>query len=319
MRLFAAGGITRVEINGDQVRISGTSDSAGVSIIEFQANETASNRFDRTPLAAGLAAGKFQVEVPRWDQTRDRAYSSFALVENQQQIGASRYVEDFKALRRNEEPFPIAKSKKGLQVQMLDDALALGVKHAALNVNLSSLVTLTNNPGALAWTNLGGGVHYFEKARIEGLDRQVKKLSDAGVIVSLIILAYESSRPEITRLLLDPRYDRKSPNRLGAFNTSTAEGVDKFAACMEFLAERYCREQRFGRAVNFIIGNELNSHWFWYNMGPATMEQVADNYRRAVRLCHTAVRKYSSNARVYLSLEHHWNIPYPGGNPTQAF
>ena len=71
---------------------------------------------------------------------------------------------------------------------MLDDALALGVKHAALNVNLSSLVALTNGPGSLTWTNLGGAVHYFEAARIQGLDRQVKKLSDAGVVVSLIIL-----------------------------------------------------------------------------------------------------------------------------------
>src|SRR5688572_11605986 len=37
-------------------------------------------------------------------------------------------------------PFPTPSSKKGLQVQMVDDALALGVKHAALNVNLAQLL-----------------------------------------------------------------------------------------------------------------------------------------------------------------------------------
>jgi len=318
---FGATGITHVEIVGDRLRISGSSEAPNVEILELQAHETSeSSRSAKSPLASGLDATNFQLELPRWTDKRDRAYSSFVLTDREEHaIGSRRYVEDFSALKRNEEPFPTTESKKGLQVQMLDDALALGVKHAALNVNLSSLVALTNGPGSLTWTNLGGAVHYFEAARIQGLDRQVKKLSDAGVVVSLIILAYESSRPEITRLLLDPLYDRKAPNRLGAFNTSTAEGVDTFAACMEFLAERYCRDQRFGRAVNFIIGNELNSHWFWYNMGPATMEQVADHYLRAVRICNTAIRKYSAHARVYLSLEHHWNIRYPGGNAMQAF
>ena len=40
----------------------------------------------------------------------------------------------------NSEPFPTPASKKGLQVQMVDDALSLGVKHAALNFNLAQLV-----------------------------------------------------------------------------------------------------------------------------------------------------------------------------------
>ena len=41
---------------------------------------------------------------------------------------------------RYNEPYPTAASKKGLQVEMVDDALALGVKHAALNFNLSQLI-----------------------------------------------------------------------------------------------------------------------------------------------------------------------------------
>src|SRR5262245_18437756 len=40
---------------------------------------------------------------------------------------------------RYTEPYPIDASKKGLQVEIVEDALALGVKHAALNFNLSQL------------------------------------------------------------------------------------------------------------------------------------------------------------------------------------
>ena len=47
------------------------------------------------------------------------------------------------------EPYPRTTSKKGLQVEMVDDAIALGVQHAALNLDL-----LTKAPRALG---TGGG------------------------------------------------------------------------------------------------------------------------------------------------------------------
>jgi len=51
---------------------------------------------------------------------------------------------------RDTETYPAAASKKGLQVETVEDALALGVKHAALNFNLAQLIDPqngTNNPG----------------------------------------------------------------------------------------------------------------------------------------------------------------------------
>ena len=67
------------------------------------------------------------------------------------------------------------------------------------------------------------------------------------------------------------------------------------------------------------MSNEVNSHWWWSNLGRATMTEFADDYLRSVRLAHTAIRKQSSWARVYLSLEHHWNIRYPAGDERQSF
>ena len=76
---------------------------------------------------------------------------------------------------------------------------------------------------------------------------------------------------------------------------------------------------RQGRVANWIVGNEVNSHWFWANMGRVTMEAFADDYLGTVRLAHDAIRAQDASARIYVSLEHHWNIRYPGGDEGQAF
>ena len=56
---------------------------------------------------------------------------------------------------RYTEPYPRAASKKGLQVEMVDDALALGVKHAALNFNLCQLIDPKGDTSNPAWDSGG--------------------------------------------------------------------------------------------------------------------------------------------------------------------
>lgn len=220
---------------------------------------------------------------------------------------------------RDTAPFPEVPSKKGLQVQMVDDALALGVRHAALNFNLAQLVDPRGDAENPAWTHEGRS-YRFQRAYLADLDRRIKALSDHGAIVSIILLNYESDDPELRRLLLHPGYSPDCPNRLSAFNTATEEGRAWFAASLEFLAHRWSHpEGRAGRVWNWIVGNEVNSHWFWANMGRTTMEAFAEDYLRTVRLAHASLRKHSENARVYLSLEHHWNLRYPGGDERQSF
>ena len=220
---------------------------------------------------------------------------------------------------RYQEPYPTAASKKGLQVEMVEDALDLGVKHAALNLNLAELVDLqqnTNNPG---WDS-DGRSYRFQRAYLETMDRQIKVLSDHQVLVNIIVLVYEGADPAVNRLVLHPNYSTNAPNHLGAFNTVTEDGRRWFTACLEFLSERWSRPDRqYGRVAGYIMGNEVNSHWWWSNLGRATMEEFADDYLRTVSLAHAAIRSQSSWARVYLSLEHHWNIRFGAGDDHQAF
>src|SRR5687768_8071891 len=155
---------------------------------------------------------------------------------------------------RFNEPYATAPSKKGLQVEIIDDAVALGVKHAALNFNVTSLIDLaadTNNP---SWEAEGRKFH-FRRDYLAQTDGRIKALSDKGVLVNLIVLAYASGRPELDKVILHPDYDPTAPNRLGAFNTTTEEGRAWFVALMEFIAHRWSDPaRRHGRVVGYIMG-----------------------------------------------------------------
>ena len=41
-------------------------------------------------------------------------------------------------LAQNTDPFPSPPNVKGLQVQMIDDALKLGIHHAGVNINITA-------------------------------------------------------------------------------------------------------------------------------------------------------------------------------------
>jgi hypothetical protein len=221
---------------------------------------------------------------------------------------ASRYVA----------PYPVAASKKGLQVEMVDDALSLRIKHAALNCNLSDLIAPDGDTNSPRW-ELDGRRYAFHTKYLAGLDQAIKQLSDCGVIVTLIVLASQSG-PETDRILIHPRCATNAPNHLGNFNTVTDEGRRWLTAALEFCAERWSRpDQKYGRVSGYIMGNEVNAHWWWANMGRVSMEDFADDYLRTVRLAHDAIRRQSSSARVYISLDRHWNIHYAAGDKMQSF
>src|SRR5687768_13171000 len=88
------------------------------------------------------------------------------------------------AQERDERPFPNPGSKKGLQVQMLDDGIALGIKHATLNVSLGTLIDLERRPENPAW-EVDGQRFSFHRSALDHIP--VKPLSDAGVNVYLIL------------------------------------------------------------------------------------------------------------------------------------
>jgi Family of unknown function (DUF5722) len=307
-----AGEIAHISATKDRINITGRAGSEAIGIAELAPYQSTNDLPNAPSLAQVKAQGAFHLSLPRWDGDRDRLYSGFlayaATHGARLPEGAIHFVEDMRGVAKYDEPFPRTASKKGLQVQMVDDAIVLGVKHAALNVDLAGLIELSSDINVPAW-QLDGVTYRFHRPYIENLDQRIKPLSDAGIVVTLILLDYQTGNPAVDRIMLHPRYSSSAPHRLSAFNTATADGLRYFKAIVEFLTDRYSLPHHpYGRAVNFIVGNEVNAHWYWSNLGDASMEDFAADYLRTVRVCNTAVHKISAAARVYISLEHHWNI-----------
>lgn len=214
-----------------------------------------------------------------------------------------------------------AHSKKGLQVQIVADALELGIAHAALNVQLGHLLRPLSEAAPLrpeqgeAEVAPGWAV---SAAALAGLDAQVRPLAEAEVELNFILLARATRDPAIDALQFDPRYSPKAPNALGAFRILDEVGAKYFRAVIEVLAKRYGAASEIGTVRGWIVGNEVNSHWWWYNLGEAGIDELVAAYEPAVRAVHQVASAQNADARVYLSLEHHWQARFAAGNPQQS-
>ncbi len=307
---LGAEGVTHVSADASEIAVTvgGTERVRLVELAPFQ-------NISDAPAAPALAAAEpgATVRIPRWDGARDRLYSGFAAVRGEPATaaGALRFVEEFRGIAADTAPFPTVATKKGLQVQMVDDALALGVRHAALNLDLGSLFDAERQPDSLEW-KCDGVTYFFRRKFVEGLN--VKPLSDAGALVYLIIYTAHVPAP-LEAALRHPGDDRTSPHGFTAIHTANAEGLRHFKAAMEFLGDYFSRPEH-GRVWGWIMGNEVNCHQEWFNIGPATPAVLAEDYARSVRVAVTALRKSSAHTRAYLSFTHHWALT-PKGRETR--
>ncbi len=105
-------------------------------------------------------------------------------------------------------PHPTKSSPKGLQVQMVADALELGIHHANLNIRLNGLLSPEKEakPGQLT-ASADGFTFVLNQNYVRSLDRQIKPLSDKGVVVSLIVTTSRSPDERIRKLTIHPKAD----------------------------------------------------------------------------------------------------------------
>lgn len=259
-----------------------------------------------------IVTGKRELEIPRFLNGRDGLYLSYRLYSGGSRIEGVSYVEamDFEPCFSYD--YPVCGTKKGLQVVMIDDAIELGVRHAALNVCIGDLMRSSAENGAIVFRH-DGADYYFDRGAVSACDRRIKELSDRDIIISLILLCahhWSTDTPkEMYKALIHPDYVPMSEDggRLSAFNVMTDEGVRHYAAFAAFLSHRYTDpSRRFGRAVGLIISNEVNSQWIWGNAGHKTVEQYTYEYTTAMRIAYQAACAVYRNMRIYCSLDHFW-------------
>ncbi|MCQ6559389.1 DUF5722 domain-containing protein [Paenibacillus mendelii] len=282
-------------------------------LFELPTYASANDLTGYTPLAEQDIAAEFSFDASLKDGNHNRLYSKFAVATRNADgeyklIDAPNYITNAEKLATNHKPFPEAKSIKGLQVQMTDDAEELGVSHAAINVSYNAMLYLANsNPDNTIPYVVDGETFYFKKNYVSQLDSQIKSLSDNDTIVNLILLMYRDlSADTPNKYLIHP--DSQENGIVYALNTQNEMGVKYVKAVTAFLADRYSQpDEAHGRAVGFIVGNEVGQNQVWNNMGPKTVDKYVREYAQTVRLVDTIVKSHYANARSYISLDHFWN------------
>ncbi len=252
-----------------------------------------------------------EVKIPRFSNKYDRIYSKFILVDplSCTPVGSARSVTEFSDAAQRSFPLPRPVGKKGLTcVVDIEDAVALGVKYVNDNILLESIIDL-NTPTPEATFRYEGIEIGLNMPAIRHFDAKFKRLTEEGVAIFVVFLN-RPLRMDRSNPLIHPASDLKgSPTGIFAFNVENETACRYYRAAVEFMVERYTRpDKKYGLISALIVGNELQQHWQWYNMGLADADTVLDNYHRAVRLAWLAAQKHHRDFRIYISMDQHWTF-----------
>ena len=267
-----------------------------------------------------------QYECERFVGDQDLITSRFEVIDpNGNIVAGKKYVEDINNFGRDFD-YPTPGTKKGLQVVSVPDALHLGVKHAALNVNLGDFIMLRQEEDNTIEFKYNGKTYFFNKKIVENNDDRIKELSDHGIVITLIML---NSRKWVTHVsdelwsvISHPGYDGLEGEKglISQFNMMTEEGVELYGAFVAFLVDRYTREDdKYGRAYGLIVGNEVNSAYTWCNAGLMECEEFCAQYTKILRMTYQIACSIYKNMRTYISLDHFWTGRNYCGTPTKYY
>ncbi len=310
------GRIVSIKANDGNLDFLLDSATKDVRLIEMQPYQqyNASQKY----ITLSQGTGQDTITVERFKYGRDLIYSKFALIDTNTHcmLGGYRYVTDIKEPINGISNLPRPKSIKGLScIVDIDDAIELGVKYVHENIYINELVDADNDQQEAVYEFAGEKIPLNMKA-VRKLDFRLQRFTQAGIAVFGVFLNEMPKERKPGDPLLHPNSDVEgSPTHLGAFNVTSAEGLKYYLATLEFLADRYTRQDaKYGLISSVIIGNEIQQHWTWYNMGDVPEQKAIQDYLIALRLGWLALQKYHSDLRVYVSMDHHWTKRGPRMN-----
>lgn len=234
-------------------------------------------------------------------------------------ISDARYIDDVNNLANANDVPREAKTKKGLQLQMLGEAKLLGVEHTVINIFLNDIISPRKSDNTETFTYKGESF-YFNAAVLAEYDRKVKFLNDQNVLVTAVLLLRPSSAPSdetsIENILIHKNNSADSSTFFCGINTADSDGAKYFEAIMSFLADRYFIEgSKSGRISNVILGDEIGRSSEFNNCGIMTADEYIADYMRALRIADTAVRSRFGGARVYVPIDKYFaSKPEPDYN-----
>jgi len=294
----------------------------------------------------GTKIGSFKMNsskkytIDRYSKGYDRLYDKYYIVQSGKIIKGPIYATSITPERDVKVEKDVL-SKKGLVDEMTEESFTavedLGCNWTAMNIDFTALIlanetadgTPIDNSGKYVDTiNVNGKTFYINKDYVDDLDYRLSRYEEMGVNVIGICISFVASEkwhnyPSALKYIDDARWTN-------GFNTSTSAGRDYFIACMEYLANRYSQGDN-GLICNYIIGNEVDYAYDWNEIIPnksktgaplpprdvkgmragevetrADFDVYMEEYSRALRLANLAVKKYSDDITVGISLSKEW-------------
>ncbi|MEA5080271.1 MAG: DUF5722 domain-containing protein [Dysgonamonadaceae bacterium] len=310
--------ITEVKVGLSQVTISGVLSGEGkFSLCEIFPEDTLVT-LSTFKNKIAIDNPSFQVTVARSisrsDITYDRLLSKWVIVKesgSSETIDSHARYADVIEARQSMSP-GILKSKKGLGGFFMNsyssDLDQLGITSITINIPITAMMYSYSASNTIEHT-YGNKKYYFSRDYLNGLDQALRFASSKKIIVAAILLvqkASESADPVIGKILQHPSYTSEGIYTMP--NLTTAEGVNCYAAALDFLASRYNRTDDVnGRIHKWILHNEVDAGLTWTNMGRKPMLVYLDTYVKSLRICYNIARQYDVNSEVMGSFTHSWS------------
>ncbi|MGB6152492.1 MAG: DUF5722 domain-containing protein [Pricia sp.] len=314
--------INKVLVTDDRVEIRGEIDNNEnlfIAEISPYENATALRDFEFIqPLKSKNS--QFNISIARTAERhgfqQDRVLSKWMIVKKEADgylpVSHARYADSIEP--KHTYPFVKPSTKKGLggystnreaPYTDLDD---LGITSVTVNISVTRFLKSGPSPDHVPFEYMGK-TYYADKAEIVAHDKTFLSTAERNIEVSAILLVDKASKtadPEIGRIMQHPDCDPAGIYSMP--NLTTPEGVQYYAAALDFLANRYTRpDKKYGRIHHWIIHNEVDAGWVWTNAGDKTALVFMDLYHKSMRMSHNIARTYNPNAKVFISLTHFWN------------
>lgn len=199
-------------------------------------------------------------------------------------------------------------SKKGLQFgESISDAIDLGIKYCLFNIDITELTDTTS--GDKMEYIYKGKTYTFNQDAFERWGSLFTQLQSADIHLSAeFLLPWVEGQTD----LIHPAARGQGGHNYYAWNISTDEDKDRYAALFSCIAETFDGWHEMGFISNYLIGNEVNAYDQWHYTGSDSLEENACLYADTFQVVNKAVKDQCADARVSICLEHSWNTQIEG-------
>ena len=250
----------------------------------------------------------------------------FVLVNKQtkQQLSDFSYISNPELLCKFDGAFPVAKSKKGLQIMDdIDSVEELDPAYTFMNLIVEDIMSPSNESEKdLFVYRYKGKDYYFYKDSIDYYDNLISRLTRDGINVCASIISVYKAEWEF---IYYPGVTAETKATFFALNTTDELSVNYIEAFVMFMSERYSgKSNQYGAITKWMVGNEVNDSGVYNYMGQKILSEYVEEYVRTFRIIYNLIKTNNKNANVYVVMEPWLGIDdngmvYGGKNFLDAF